>query len=114
MTAVVVVVAAALMIDFLPLNKLTFALLVDNNPFFADLIAAFIAPVSTLMDPLNDSILTTDSLSSLSTTTYVLTVTGQAPTMAYTQYIDVCSNALTRFQTLELRISLSLRNYRKL
>jgi hypothetical protein len=27
--------------------------------------------------------------------------TGAIPTMAYTQYIDVCSNALTKFQTLK-------------
>lgn len=34
-------------------------------------------------------------------TPLVNTQTGSPPTMAYTQYIDVCSNALTKFQTLK-------------
>jgi hypothetical protein len=49
----------------------------------------------------NETIDTLIGITGEQTPDFVNSVTGIPPSMAYTQYIDVCSNSLTKFQTLK-------------
>jgi hypothetical protein len=59
------------------------------------------APTSTIRNVIG--------ISGIATPAFVNTVTGGIPPMAYTTYIDICSNALCKFQTV--KDTLSQQNY---